>query len=305
MSLEAFLWQPHTYIPPPPPQTYGGCCWRIQSICLDGRDKISKGDTVSCCLWHRCVGHSLPELYLAVSTTLKTSFPPWSSTREVVTCSTSVWRSPAISATGSIPEKVDLDSTAHLCFRKCILSVGLFVLLAPRLITAVSLALWTRTSGHWENKAQTFFHPDSYYIIHLEDAAKKEILLCLQSLLPFKAKDSKTSKKNFKKKNSAYTARYLHFSNSIFIFGTEVAGCIVQLSKTQGPLNPTMSKRSLRSPSPLLGHLCGVHKMACVGSSSCASCCQMKQVMGTHSVSSCFYWLQRIPKIPYSSYLMF
>lgn len=175
----------------------GRCCWRIQSICLDGRDKISKGDTVSCLLWHRCVGHSLPELCLAVSTTLKASFPPWSSTREVVTCSTSVWRSPAISATGSIPEKVDLDSTAHPCFRKCILSVGLFVLLAPRLITAVSLALWTRTSGHWENKAQTFFHPDSYYIMHLEDAAKKEILLCLLVSASLQSQRFKNIKKNF------------------------------------------------------------------------------------------------------------
>lgn len=214
---EKWVWRlssdSHTHIHLPPPWTYGGCCWRIQSICLDGRDKISKGDTVSCRLWHRCVGHSLPELCLAVSTTLKTSFPPWSSTREVVTCSTSVWRSPAISATGSIPEKVDLDSTAHLCFRKCILSVGLFVHLAPRLITAVSLALWTHTSGHWENKAQTFFHPDSYYIIHLEDAAKKEILLCLQSLLPFKAKDSKTSKKILKRKT-------LPIQPDIFIFLT-------------------------------------------------------------------------------------
>lgn len=127
--------------------------------------------------------------------------------------------------------KDDLHSTAHLRFRKCILSVGHFVLLGPRLITAVSLALWTRTSGHWENKAQTFFHPDSYYIIFSEDAAKKEILLCLQSVLPFKGKDSKTTTtKKLKKKNSAYPARYLYFWNTIFIFGTAEDGWILQLS---------------------------------------------------------------------------
>lgn len=189
---------------PPNIQTYGGC-WRIQGLCLDGRNKISKGG-LSCHLRHRCVGRSLPDLCLAVSTTPKTSFSPWSRDLLLV---------PPVCGTTSNHHPRQRPREGWLAFHKTSARWKMHSLhgtlraSSPRLVTAVSLALWTRTSGHWKNKAQTFFRPDSYYIIFSEDAAKKKKFYYVFSLcFPSKPRIQKRGEK-FKKTNSAYTARHL------------------------------------------------------------------------------------------------
>lgn len=90
----------------------------------------------------------------------------------------------------------------------------------------------------------------------------------------------KNSKKIKKKKKP------LPIQPDIFIFGTPFLSLGQQrLDAYFSSLNPGSFKPDNEQKEPLLsisslGHLCDVHRMTCVGSRSCASCCWMNRLWG-------------------------